>query len=58
MDRMFSCIDETVNKSAIDQLVKFLGQFPDIIKWFMSRLHIGLAGFSFPALLPIFRAKE
>ncbi len=58
MDRMFSCIDETVNKSAIDQLVKFLGQFPDIIKWFMSRLCIGLSGFSFPALLPIFRAKE
>lgn len=35
MDRMFSCIDETVNKSAIDQFVKFLGQFPDITKWFM-----------------------
>ncbi len=32
---MFSCIDKTINKSAINQFVNFLDNFSDVTKWFM-----------------------
>ena len=35
MDRVFSCIDKTINKSAINQFVNFLDNFSDVTKWFM-----------------------
>lgn len=35
MERMFACIEETVNKSAINQFIMFLKQHSDVTKWFM-----------------------
>lgn len=35
MDRVFTCLDETFNKSARNQFVKFLKKYKDVPKWFM-----------------------
>ena len=35
MDRLFACIDETMNKSAIYQFRRFLEKYDDVTKWFL-----------------------
>ncbi len=35
MDRVFECIEGTVNKSAINQFVRFLKKYQNVTKWFM-----------------------
>lgn len=35
MDRIFNCIDETMNKSAIKQFRNFLEKYADVTKWFL-----------------------
>ena len=35
MQKIFECLESTVNKSILEKFQNFLKQYPDVDKWFM-----------------------